>query len=132
MADSCHSTRRAFLKSAPLAAATISLPIAGYADAAMAELPVQRVNRIAEELSHALNDYARGKMHAVVYPSNKGGQYSVGFVVTDLHITPEVELRTSMERTKQALAKMYPDKDIRSHLVHHEESGNATIIVMTE
>jgi hypothetical protein len=57
MAESRHSTRRAFLKSAPLAAVAISLPAAGCINAAVAapqETLEQEIDRLAEELHAAM------------------------------------------------------------------------------
>lgn len=46
------------------------------------EHPTERVNRLAAELSEALNEHADKRFHAVVYPSQKR-EYPVGFVITD-------------------------------------------------
>jgi hypothetical protein len=47
------------------------------------ETPIARVNRIGCEMAVALNDYADGTMHAVIYPSEKR-EFCVGFVISDL------------------------------------------------
>lgn len=46
------------------------------------ELPIDRVNRLASELSHALNDYNLN-CHALVYPSKKM-EFSVGIILDGL------------------------------------------------
>lgn len=45
------------------------------------ELAIDRVNRLAWELAHALNDYQDGMFHARVYPSDQAG-YAVMLTVT--------------------------------------------------
>lgn len=45
------------------------------------ETAVDRVNRLAWELSHALNDYMDGLFQARIYPSSNSG-YAVNFTVT--------------------------------------------------
>lgn len=46
------------------------------------ELPLARINRLAAELSHALNDYGLD-CHAVIYPSKKM-EYSCGIILDGL------------------------------------------------
>lgn len=53
------------------------LPVEGV------ELSNEKVMRLAWELADALNDYADQSFHAVVYPSDKRGDWSVGFMMTD-------------------------------------------------
>jgi hypothetical protein len=121
-------TRRAFLRKAPAAVAATVLPISAVADEP--ELPVTRVNRIAAELAHALNDYADGTMHAVIHPSEKR-EFCIGFVVTDLHIPPKLALRNQMELTKEAMAAAYPDKDIHMGFTLDERDGHGTLVFAT-
>lgn len=75
MADSVNNTRRSVLKATSLMGAALMLPTNTFAS----ETPLERVNRLSEELAHALNDYANGKFHAVIYPSNQH-DWPVAFV----------------------------------------------------
>lgn len=79
-AEGMPMTRRAMLGALPAAAASVALPVEA---AAAEETPMEKVNRLGAELSHALNDYADGRMHAVIFPSDQR-TYSVGFVFTHL------------------------------------------------
>lgn len=108
-----------------------AIPSAGVVvvSAAAAETPNERVTRLAEELSHALNEYADGRMHAVVYPS-KDREWAISLRVTDLEPAPLPHLHHQIERTKIAMAKAYPDKDIRTKFMAHKD-GNCTAIVLT-
>jgi hypothetical protein len=128
MAESAHSTRRAFLKSAPIAATALLVPAAAEA---LEETPVDKVNRLAEELSHALNEYADGRMHAMVYPSEQRS-WPVALVVTDLHIPPMMALKAQIEHTKTAMAKAYPDRDVHAYTTLEEDGGRATVVIITD
>lgn len=83
-------TRRAMLGALPAAAASVALPVEA---AAAEETPVEKVNRLGWELAEALNEYADGRMHAMIFPSDKR-QYAVGFVFTDLGTPYGEELAT--------------------------------------
>ena len=95
----------------------------------MAETPREKVDRLAEELADALADFWDGKFHAEVFPANQpyGG---VKLVITDLEIPPQIDLRNSIERTKEAMGKAYPEHDIRTYQTIDE--GKAIVIIMTE
>ena len=67
MAEYASTTRRSILKVASIIDA--SLLTTAIADAL--EMPLDRVNRLSEELSDALNNYANGRFHAVIYPSHR-------------------------------------------------------------
>ncbi len=56
------------------------------------ERPLDRINRLAAELSHALNDYP-SDCHAVVYPSKKT-EFSVGIILDGLGRTPNPAVTT--------------------------------------
>lgn len=131
MAESAHSTRRAFLKSA---AAASTLPIVGGAEVAMAqeeELAVTKVNRLAAELSHALNEYADGRMHATIYPS-EGRSFPIGFIVTEMNIPPMIALKAQIEHTKTAMSKAYPGRDVHAYTTLEEDGGRATVVIITD
>lgn len=74
MADTANTTRRSILKAASVIGASL-LPTT--ADAS--ETPLDRVNRLSEELAEALNNYADGRFHAVVYPSSYA-KWPIAFV----------------------------------------------------
>lgn len=65
MAGHANTTRRSILKAASVIGASL---LTTTADAS--ETPLDRVNRLSEELAEALNNYADGRFHAVVYPSS--------------------------------------------------------------
>lgn len=72
------------------------------------EHPTERVNRLAAELSEALNEHADKRFHAVVYPSQKR-EYPVAFVITDrsndVTIPIEVERLEAKDRAYWHLKK---------------------------
>lgn len=89
-AEGLPMTRRAMLGALPAAAASVALPVEA---AAAEDTPVEKVNRLGWELAEALNDYADGRMHAMIFPSDKR-KYAVGFVFTDLGTPYGEELAT--------------------------------------
>lgn len=101
MADSRHSTRRAFLKTAPLAAVAVATPAMAVA---ISETPMEKVNRLGWELAHALNDYSDGNMHAEIYPSAKT-QFAVGFKY-DLLETQEEKVRRIARMLQFEMSKL--------------------------
>lgn len=85
MADSALITRRNALKALPAAGASLVLPIATAVASPVADKSaLLKVQRLTNELSEALNEYADGKMHAVVYPSSVRGDFSIAFMYSDL------------------------------------------------
>ncbi|MDO9416222.1 hypothetical protein [Pararhizobium sp.] len=84
--------RRTILKGAALSAVPLAIVPAGAAY----EHPAEKVRRLAADLSRALNDYADQRFHAVVYPSEKRGEFSVGFIVTGAY-GAEVALPINVE-----------------------------------
>ena len=74
MADTANTTRRSILKAASVIGASL---LTTTADAS--ETPLDRVNRLSEELAEALNNYADGRFHAVVYPSSYA-KWPIAFV----------------------------------------------------
>lgn len=74
MADTVNTTRRSILKAASVIGASL---LTTTADAS--ETPLDRVNRLSEELAEALNNYADGRFHAVVYPSSYA-KWPIAFV----------------------------------------------------
>lgn len=66
MADTADTTRRSILKVTPVIGASLLT----RATAEASETPLDRVNRLSEDLSDALNNYANGRFHAVIYPSH--------------------------------------------------------------
>lgn len=123
-----QTTRREFLKAAPLAASAIAIPSVA---AAAEESPLDKVNRLGWELSHALNDYWDGKMHAVIYPSDQR-ELAVGFIMTDLHVPPKFELKNQIALTKEAMERAYPGRGVRIYSTFEEDPDRATVIIMTE
>ncbi|MBB5277703.1 hypothetical protein HNR26_003784 [Rhizobium rosettiformans] len=89
-AEGLPMTRRAMLGALPAAAASVALPVEA---AAAEETPVEKVNRLGWELAEALNEYADGRMHAMIFPSDKR-KYAVGFCFTDLGTPYGEELAT--------------------------------------
>lgn len=93
MADTPSITRRAIVRAFPALTAAVSIPAAAMA------LPTEDINdkvrRLTEELSVALNEYADGKFHAVVYPS-EATEYGILYVHTasSQRIDDEVRRRT--------------------------------------
>ncbi|QHJ77683.1 MAG: hypothetical protein [Bacteriophage sp.] len=75
MADTADTTRRSILKVTPVIGASLLT----RATAEASETPLDRVNRLSEELSDALNNYADGRFHAVVYPSSYA-KWPIAFV----------------------------------------------------
>ncbi|WP_263817259.1 hypothetical protein [Rhizobium sp. TRM96650] len=73
-----------------------------------AEHPTERVNRLAAELSEALNEHADKRFHAVVYPSQKR-EYAIAFLATaecnDVTIPIEVERLEAKDRAYWHLKK---------------------------
>lgn len=103
-------TRRAFLRRAPVAAAVVATPaIASTVEKTPAETPAARVTRLGWELADALNDYADGMMHAEVYPSDKRGEFSVGFKI-DYEETQEQKIQR-MIRVLQHEMKQMPTRE---------------------
>lgn len=74
MAEHANTTRRSILKAASVIGASL---LTTTADAS--ETPLDRVNRLSEELAEALNNYADGRFHAVVYPSSYA-KWPIAFV----------------------------------------------------
>jgi len=74
MAGHANTTRRSILKAASVIGASL---LTTTADAS--ETPLDRVNRLSEELAEALNNYADGRFHAVVYPSSYA-KWPIAFV----------------------------------------------------
>lgn len=74
MANVANTTRRSILKAASVIGASL---LTTTADAS--ETPLDRVNRLSEELAEALNNYADGRFHAVVYPSSYA-KWPIAFV----------------------------------------------------
>ena len=74
MAGHGNTTRRSILKAASVIGASL---LTTTADAS--ETPLDRVNRLSEELAEALNNYADGRFHAVVYPSSYA-KWPIAFV----------------------------------------------------
>lgn len=72
------------------------------------ELPAERADRLARELSKALDEYGDQRFHAVVYPSQKR-EYPVGFLITDrsndVTIPIEVERLEAKDRAYWHLKK---------------------------
>lgn len=93
------------------------------------ELPVDKVNRLAEELAHALNEYSYGQFHAVIYPSEQA-DWPICFRVTRLENDPQYGLRQQVEATKTAMARANPGFDIQSRLLFHE-TGHCTALIFT-
>ena len=103
-AEGLPMTRRAVLGALPAAAASVALPAEA---AASEELPVDKVNRLGWELAEALNDYADGRMHAMVYPSDQR-KWAVGFVFTNLGTPHEAEvqaIRDLIERHRETFTR---------------------------
>jgi hypothetical protein len=85
-------SRRARLGALPAAAAAAAVEVPAQA-VAVQESPVEKVNRLGWELAEALNEYADGRMHAVIFPSDQR-TYAVGFVFTNLGTAYGEELAT--------------------------------------
>lgn len=72
------------------------------------EFPVDRVKRLTEELSEALNDHMDQRFHAVVYPSQKR-ELPIALIVTescgDVKIPIEVERLEAKDRAYWHLKK---------------------------
>jgi hypothetical protein len=85
MADRAHTTRRAFLKSAPLAAVAVSAPAMAIA---IHETPEEKVRRLSDELSNALTDYDGGRWYAMIYPP-ESHPYPKGLGIINLDETQE-------------------------------------------
>lgn len=119
-------SRRSLLKCAPAALAAASIPsTVVVAD----ELPVARVTRLATELAHALDEYADGSMHMEIFPAKSGK--GIKTVVSDLQPAPMPYLRHQIERTKIAMAKAFPDREILAHIVENEKRGGMTVVLQT-
>ena len=89
------TTRRTFLGGI----AATSLPVT--VTAARAETSTDRVERLGNELAEALNDYAGGKFHAVVYPSDQA-ELPVAFVANRRKDRRQ-EMRECLFRLEQLL-----------------------------
>ena len=126
MADSANITRRSLLKSTPAALAAVSIPAAV---AAADELPIVKVTRLATELAHALDEYADGSMHMEVFPAKSGK--GIKTVISDLQPAPMPFLRHQIERTKMAMAKAFPDREIDTYISASEERGGFSVAIMT-
>jgi len=99
-------TRRSLLGG--LAASAVPAPAIGAGTIVPAgnvnlhEDPCTKVERLAHELSDALDDYHGGKFHALAYPSSAGGE--VYFRKTELpRVDPKDELRVAIGRVKMAM-----------------------------
>lgn len=126
MADSANITRRSLLESTPAALAAVSIPAAV---AVAEELPIAKVTRLSTELAHALDEYADGSMHMEVFPAKSGK--GIKTVISDLQPAPMPYLRHQIERTKIAMAKAFPDREIDTYISASEERGGFSVAIMT-
>lgn len=118
MADHANTTRRSFLKSAPLAAAAITMPVVALAQIESAK---DKVNRLAGELAHALDEFDNGRWHAKVFPSNKSyGGFQL--FISEISLPPAFEFEAAKERLKTAMARIYPDRDILVSTIVNEDN----------
>lgn len=115
------NSRRRFLKIIPGLATVTLAPVAAFA--AVPETPAEKVNRLAEDLSHALDEYAGGTMHAKVFPASApyGG---LQLMMPDSGRQPEAILQTKISEMQSRLQEMHPEKKWRSHM----DKGNSFLL----
>jgi hypothetical protein len=108
-------SRRNFISivAAGSAATLPSVAIAG-ADAKtsrlpqLEELPVNRVSRLADELSHALKDFSGGQYHAEIYPSGQR-EFPIALKVTEFELPLEKQMEICVANLRNILIRMHPD-----------------------
>jgi hypothetical protein len=102
-------TRRAFLKSAPLAAMAVSLP--AVAVAVETESPMDRCHTLGNELAAALSQWENGAYSMEVFASNKpyGGVKTVWTTIGD----PMANFRRMIDATKRSMSDAYPGQNIK-------------------
>jgi len=121
MADHANTTRRSFLKSAPLTAVAASMIPAVVT--ANPESAKDKVNRLAGELAQALDEFDNGRWYAKVFQASKSyGGFQL--FVSDIKLPPAFEVEAAKERLKAAMAKMYPDRDIVASSLINEDGDS--------
>ncbi|MCF3638718.1 hypothetical protein LXM94_01870 [Rhizobium sp. TRM95111] len=108
-------TRRSILGGLAMA----SVPVTGSAALVATETPVQTVDRLANELSHALAGYAGGEMHATVWPAGSGR----GVQLTVTHFETEDDKDALLNRAHHhaseltdLMERINPDRAWRYHI----------------
>jgi len=117
--------RRTILKHLPFAAAILAAP--AVVSAKMSETPLERVNRLSEELAIALDDYWDGKAHATVFPASSG--YGIKMSVTHVEVDKFTRLERHTEGLKKAFAEIYPAKKL--NVYNQFKSDGGTIVFVT-
>lgn len=93
-------SRRALLGALGAAALPATGASASHPDI---EEPHERTRRLADELSDALNHYDGGRWQAIVYPSQYGESYSVGFGLIKAYQDPRHRIRVAIGEIKSAM-----------------------------
>lgn len=123
----CASLSRRNFISIAAAGAAASLPAVALAEATgktsrllqPPELPIDRIERCANELAEILNEYQHGRFYACVYPS---ADYDAPVILRSIaaerrFLTLEEQFDYCISNLKTILAKMRPDASTKHRLL---------------
>ena len=121
------------------AGSAATLPAVAFAEASEktsrlpqpSELPVERVNRLASELSHALNDYSYGECHAEIYPSRQR-EFAIAIKFPMPELSLDTQLDICVANLKNVLAQMSPDADIYERFSRRRDGSGFEMLLIGE